>query len=200
MERQDSRLMSVSSDLVREHLVMAIHRAVHARLAKGLGADTEATLASSSKRLLGDGPDRSAIERAGVLAKMGYLTRIVEREMFAPAQQPIDWLAEALRERLVAAPQTSTDGPEALAVELVESEPEGRPDPTSGAPSWRVPGPGGHVRHYVAQAAIAEPIAAAATVPEPESDPATLKRCWLLGFFLSCCEEARSAGGETPVR
>lgn len=192
--------MSVSSDLVREHLVMAIHRAVHARLAEGVDADTEATIASISKRLLSDGAGRSAVELAGGLAKMGYLTRIVEREMFEPARQPIDWLAEALRERLVAAPQMSTNGAAALAVELVESEPQSRPDPTSGAPSWKVPGPGGHVRHYVAEAAIAERLAVAATLPESESDSTMLKRCWLLGFFFRCCEEARSAGGETPVR
>jgi hypothetical protein len=106
------------------------------------------------------------------LAVIGYCARLAEAELFEPARLPIPGLSEELAER--AAPELSR--------ELAEAEPPGRPDPGDGAPSWRVPGPGGHVRHYVAMQAAEE--------RSPDADSAESKRAFMYGFFLRCCEEA----------
>jgi hypothetical protein len=72
------------------------------------------------------------------------------------------------------------------------SEPLGKPSPDDeAAMSWRVPGPGGHVRHFLARRTIEEYLREAdAAVVE---DPAELKRPWLYGFFVAACEEALPA-------
>jgi hypothetical protein len=55
--------------------------------------------------------------------------------------------------------------------------------------TWRIPGPGGHVRHYVALEAI-EWLAGETAVDIGDGGAgAELKRCWLYGFFLRACEE-----------
>jgi hypothetical protein len=92
---------------------------------------------------------------------LGYHARDVERDRFAPARQPMPWLHELLAGGDAAA----------VAAELAAAEPAGRPEPDSGAASWRVPGPGGHVRHYLALRS---------------GD----KVAWLRGYFRRCCEEA----------
>jgi len=91
---------------------------------------------------------------------LGRHARSVERERFAPARAPMPWLAELLRDR------DAADVAAALAAE----EPAERADPGSGAPSWRVPGPGGHVRHYLGVRS---------------GD----KAAWMRGFLASCCAE-----------
>jgi len=55
--------------------------------------------------------------------------------------------------------------------------------------SWRVPGPGGHVRHYLARRSIGDHLQ---RDPEqgPVGDPTELKRPWVYGFFVRACEEA----------
>jgi hypothetical protein len=59
--------------------------------------------------------------------------------------------------------------------------------------TWRIPGPGGHVRHYIALAAIDDLVASTdATSGTAPADPTRLKRCWLYGFFLRDCEEAQT--------
>jgi hypothetical protein len=75
-----------------------------------------------------------------------------------------------------------------------QSEPVERPDPPDEhAMTWRIPGPGGHVRHYVALAAIDDLVASTdATSGTAPADPTRLKRCWLYGFFLRDCEEAQT--------
>jgi hypothetical protein len=55
--------------------------------------------------------------------------------------------------------------------------------------TWRIPGPGGHVRHYVALAAI-DWLARTAMSADDASAAAQLKRCWLFGFFLRSCDDA----------
>ena len=126
-----------------------------------------------------------ARERAGDQrdpARLGYEMRIVEGELFDPARQAAGWLTEELRRRTEdgADPRAAI---EALGRELAAAEPEGRPAPDDEqASSWRVPGPGGHVRHYVAeQLAPAE------------------KRSFMYGFFLRCCEEALEGAGPAPT-
>jgi hypothetical protein len=102
---------------------------------------------------------------------LGYCTRLAEAELFEPARSPTPGLAEQLADRL----------PSELGRELAAAEPPGRPDPSDDSPSWRVPGPGGHVRHYVAMRAHEQ--------RSPDSDPAESKRAFMYGFFVRCCEE-----------
>jgi hypothetical protein len=104
---------------------------------------------------------RAADEGRPDAERLGYHARVVERERFAPAREPIGWLSDLLAGRDAAT----------VAAELAAGEPEERPDPDSGVASWRVPGPGGHVRHYLALRA---------------GD----KRGWMRGYFERCCEDA----------
>jgi hypothetical protein len=106
------------------------------------------------------------------MAVAGYCVRMSEADLFEPARRPTPGLGE----ELVGRPAPD------LAGELAAAEPPGRPDPDDGAPSWRVPGPGGHVRHYVAMQA--------AEKRSPDADPAEAKRAFMYCFFLRCCEEA----------
>ena len=105
--------------------------------------------------------------------RMGYEVRNVEAELFEPARSPAAWIAEELAARQ-AAGAAEADALTALAAELADAEPEGKPAPDDErSASWRIPGPGGHVRHFVAlRAAPGE------------------KRDFLYGFFRRCCEEA----------
>lgn len=105
------------------------------------------------------------------MAELGYCTRLAEAELFEPARAATPGLAERL---------AAGSAPE-LARELADAEPAQRPDPSDGAPSWTVPGPGGHVRHFVAMQAHENRV--------PGSDPAESKRAFMYGFFLRCCEE-----------
>ena len=117
-----------------------------------------------------DGVDGTAA--LGALARLGWHARRIERERFAPAREPCP--------------------PEARSVlELARSEPLARPDPDDpDAVSWRVPGPGGHVRHYVALRSIgASPDAVADAGVAGVADPAALKRVWLYGFLCAAADE-----------
>jgi hypothetical protein len=96
---------------------------------------------------------------------LGYHARVVEWESFEPSRAPIPWLQEILGNR----------DAHAVAGELADAEPQERPDPASAVASWRIPGPGGHVRHYVARLS---------------GD----KTAWMRGYFLRCCEEVRAGG------
>jgi hypothetical protein len=108
------------------------------------------------------------------VARAGYVARVIEWERFEPARQPAQWLCEALAE-------TSPRARVELCLALAYDEPLEKPSPRDvRAVSWRIPGPGGHVRHELALRAIA---AAAGGRLE-------LKRCWMFGFLLRCCEDA----------
>jgi hypothetical protein len=110
------------------------------------------------------------------LSRAGYELRNVERRLFEPARRPTPGLAEELHER-IANGASEGDAIDALSRELADAEPLGRPEPGArGAWSWRVPGPGGHVRHYVAMELV--------------GDAREAKREVLYGFFRRCCEEA----------
>jgi len=114
----------------------------------------------------------SARAADGGLEALGWHARELELERFAPAAAPMPWLAALLAE----------SDPDAVADDLAAREPLGRPDPGE-APSWDVPGPGGHVRHYLAMRAVA-----AAGVGDDDAALAA-KRAWMRGFFRRCCDE-----------
>jgi hypothetical protein len=168
--------MAVQTELVREFLVSRIHEGVIERHRKALPPAVEEALARVDRVRLPRGarPDPPV---AAALARAGYLTRVLEVEMFEPAREAFD---------LRAAGVEASGACDELSAQLAASEPAERPSPSDpAATTWRIPGPGGHVRHYVALEAIA------ALGPHgPVSHSA--KRWWLYGFFLRCCEEARA--------
>ena len=106
------------------------------------------------------------------LARLGYCLRLAEAELFEPARTPMPGLAERIE----------SEDAQDVSRQLADAEPPGRPDPGDYG-SWQVPGPGGHVRHYVAMLA--------AETRAPGEDHARAKREFMYGFFLRCCEEAR---------
>jgi hypothetical protein len=126
-------------------------------------------------------------EEALALARAGYATRIVERELFEPARRTTPDLEERALER---ADQLG-DRRAAIADlsrELASLEPPGKPDPARGPASWKVPGPGGHVRHYVALE-LCRRLAGTGTAR---------KRDFMFGFFVRCCEEVLPEPPRSP--
>lgn len=169
----EAPLISVRTQVVLDVLVGSIAEAVALRGGQRLDASIESALAAA-------GDDR---ERR--LARAGYLARGIEVERFERAREPMPWLAE----------RTSRDGSAswseaagALAAELAETEPRERPEPQDErAVTWKVPGPGGHVRHYLALRAASD----------DDGDLAHLdaKRPWLVGFLVHCIEETSPPPG-----
>ncbi len=136
--------------------------------------------------------DRRALDMR--LRRIGYLTRLVEAELFEPAREPMEGLADQLSRRLAEGEDWAAAA-SGLCAELARHEPLPKPDPADErAVSWKVPGPGGHVRHYVVAAAIADALSDDANgqggLAEGITDAAELKRCWIYGFLVRCCEEA----------
>jgi hypothetical protein len=162
-----SRLISVQSNVVQETIVRRICERVNGRLPGAVPGPLSSVLTAP-------------------MAQAGYLARVVESELFEPARSPLPGLADDLCARL----ETRTSWPAAAAEfarELAAREPFERPDPNDpDAVSWKVPGPGGHVRHYVAQRLIQG--------RRMEGDPAALKRDFIYGFLVRCCEEALEDG------
>jgi hypothetical protein len=171
--------MRVQTELVLDQLVSRVlGRAVELRSQK---------LDPESEKVLDEAPEPKA------LARIGYTSRVAETEMFEPARGPMPWLAEMLEGRTAGAPSRT----EAIADqcrELAAEEPERKPDLGEG--SWRVPGPGGHVRHFLALAAADELAHGEGNEdPEPKRELSSgeAKWCFLYGFYARCCEEiARS--------
>jgi hypothetical protein len=128
---------------------------------------------------LAAGADSALAARA---ARHGYALRLVELERFARAREPADWLARHARDRGRAAAAE-------LSAELAAAEPDGLPAPDDpAAATWRIPGPGGHVRHHAARILVAR------IAPHAGDDEAAaLRRCWLYGFFLACAERLAAA-------
>lgn len=111
------------------------------------------------------------------LAIAGYNLRRVEWRLFAPARRSLPELAQRLAEQR-GGQAADQDAIALVAGDLASQEPLARPDPEDeGAVTWRVPGPGGHVRHYVALELVG-------------SRPPELKRAVVYGFLVRCCEEA----------
>ena len=162
----ERRLMSVRSELVQETIVATICERALARSDSPLPEPVAAVLDAVAR------PD---------LARAGYFVRVTETDLFEPARRPAAWLADQLD---ADAGENASPWPAAvaaLAARLSEGEPGGRPDPDDAdAVSWRIPGPGGHVRHYVALRL--------AGAQEP-----ALKRNVIYGVLVRCCEETRPA-------
>ena len=167
---EDPGLISVRTQVVLDTLVGSMAEAVTGRAGQPLEAPVEAALAA-----IGD-------ERRQALARAGYLTRALEVERFERARAPMPWLSERM-ERDGAGTADWSAAAAALATELAAAEPGRRPEPgDEGAVSWRVPGPGGHVRHY---------LALRATGDGGDGGPsADAKRAWLAGFLIHCIHEA----------
>jgi hypothetical protein len=123
------------------------------------------------------------------MRRAGYLARVVEVELFDPAKQPAAWLAALLRDA-VAGGGDWTAALTATCADLARAEPVGKPHPDDPAAStWRVPGPGGHVRHYLVRRTIEEHLQGEDRSRPFEGDPADLKAPWAYGFLLRACEE-----------
>jgi hypothetical protein len=170
--------MSVRTDLVREHLVGTIVSAALERQDQALPEWAEVPVVTAMDTVSVSEHSGPAQALGSKLARLGYWCRAIEVERFEPARQPMPWLDAALEQ----------DGQTELAARLARREPGERPDPESGVPSWRVPGPGGHVRHYAAIHAI-RILGAESGRPIGISE-GDLKRCWMLGFYLRCCHDA----------
>lgn len=120
------------------------------------------------------------------MRRAGYLARVVEAELFDPAKRPATWLAPLLRERTAEA--GTADAVRDVCAALASAEPVAKPHPEDpAATTWRVPGPGGHVRHYVARRTIEEFLQGRTT--RFEGDPADLKTAWVYGFLVRASEE-----------
>jgi hypothetical protein len=167
-------VMRVRTELVLDQLVSHV-------LGRALELRSE-EFDPESELVLDASPDPRA------LARIGYTSRIAEAEMFEPAREPMPWLTEMLAER--AGPDAIADLCRALAAD----EPDEKPDPGQG--SWRVPGPGGHVRHFLALAAADEVVQGDSNgkpLARRELSAGEAKRCFLFGFYVKCCEEAVGA-------
>jgi hypothetical protein len=121
------------------------------------------------------------------MRRKGYLAREVELELFEPARKPARWLEPLLQENFAETPDW-TVALRATCEELARSEPVAKPHPDDpAAKTWKVAGPGGHVRHFVARRTIEELLQGRDTAFD--GDPADLKTPWMYGFFLRACQE-----------
>ena len=164
-------LISVRTQVVLDTLVDSITEAVTGRVDEPLPPEIEEALTAT-------GGDQR-------LARLGYLARAIEVERFERAREAMPWLSDRLeRERVEGATWSSAAGWVASA--LADAEPAERPDPGDArAVSWKVPGPGGHVRYYLAARAASE---------HGGRLTAEAKRSWLAGFLVHCLEEVPPSG------
>jgi len=185
MPADKSNLFPVETRVVLDTLVEKVHDLVADRMENEPPAAILPVL--DSKEQLVVATKYPAVDRG--LRRAGYFTRVIEVEIFEPAQSIAEWIPERLEERFA----TTGGWPEAIVsvcTEIARAEPVEKPDPDDeNAWSWRVPGPGGHVRHYLSRRAIGDELQ---KDPEqgPVSDPAELKQPWIYGFFVRACEEA----------
>ena len=198
MTSEPGGLVPVDTGLVLQTLVEAIFAAVEKRRDDRPSDAIAAVLETRDQALAGDNDP----ELDNGLRRAGYFARVAEAELFEPARRPAEWIPDALTERLARA-GTLSEAIAGTCGDIARSEPLGKPSPGDElAMSWRVPGPGGHVRHFLARREIEEHLR---ELEEPiDGDPAELKRPWLYGFFVRACEEtlpedALLAGrGEAP--
>jgi hypothetical protein len=189
MTADRSNLFPVETRVVLDTLVEKVHDLVTARLEDEPPEVILPTL--DSKEQLVVATKYPAVDSG--LRRSGYFTRVIEVEIFEPAQQVADWIPEKLEERFQKTGDWS-DAIVSICTEIARAEPVDKPDPDDEkAWSWRVPGPGGHVRHYLSRRAIGDQLQ---KDPEqgPVSNPAELKQPWIYGFFVRTCEEALPEG------
>jgi hypothetical protein len=188
MPAERSNLFPVDPRVVHDTLVAKVHDLVEERLENEPPESILPTL--DSKEQLVVATKYPNVDRR--LRRAGYFTRVIEVEIFEPAQSIAEWIPEKLEERLEKHGNPS-DAIVSICTEIARAEPIERPDPDDeNAWSWRIPGPGGHVRHYLSRRAIGD---ALTRDPEqgPVNDPAELKQPWIYGFFVAACEEALPA-------
>ena len=188
--------IAVRRELVKEHLLDPLGEAAAAHAKDAVGPPLDAVLAATGAELLGETGlplSEAAVAAATTLARAGYAGRIAETELFPAARAPVQWLQELLvqtvaRDRgwLRAVVRTSA--------ELARAEPAGKPDPGDArSRSWSVPGPGGHVRHYLALLEVSRlfprDAAGRRDLPAPLGEH-ELKQAWMFGFYARCCEES----------
>lgn len=184
-----SNLFPVKTNVILDTLVERVHDLVEERL---LSEPPEEILpVLDSKEQLVVATKYPAVDRG--LRRAGYFTRVIEVEIFEPAQKVADWVPELLEERYA---KTSDWGQAIVSIctEIAKAEPIDMPDvDDENAWSWRVPGPGGHVRHFLARRSIGSHLQ---RDPEqgPVDNPAELKQPWIYGFFVRTCQEALPAG------
>lgn len=189
MSSNPSQYVPVNTTVLLQTLVEAVHEQVQERLAALALVQLPPAIESTEHAFVGDNePD---LDRALRLA--GYLARVAEVDMFEPAREVADWPHERFKGE-DAGPENLDATMASVCAALALAEPIDKPSPDDpDAMSWHVPGPGGHVRHFVARRAIEEVLR---DRPEPVAgDPADLKRPWMYGFFVRTCEEALA---ETP--
>ncbi len=186
MNDERSGFVPVDTGLVLQTLVERMFGLVEGRRDEPQPESVAAVLGATDLRVAGGHPPLEA-----GLRHAGYLARVVEVELFEPARRPAEWIPEMLTDAF-ASTDSWDDAVAGACAELARSEPLGKPDPDDeAAMSWRVPGPGGHVRHYLARRTIEDYLREADV---PVDDAAELKRPWLYGFFVRACEEALPAG------
>lgn len=174
--------IAVEPRVVKELLVDRLFEDANARARGPLAAEPAGLVDAALHAVAGRLPDGSAPhaqQAAAAVARMGYESRSAELAAFARAREPAEWLLAELRSR----------GDGDLSAELALREPAELPDPADErAASWRVPGPGGHVRHWLAARSVA-----AELERSPGEDPRLLRRAWFYGFYLRSCAEARAS-------
>jgi hypothetical protein len=186
MNSERSGFVPVDTGLVLQTLVERMFGLVEGRRGDALPEPVADVLAAVDLRVAAGHPKLEPD-----LRQAGYLARVVEVELFEPAQRPAEWIPPMLTDRF-ASTATWDEAVASACADLARAEPLGKPDPDDeSAMSWQVPGPGGHVRHYLARRTIEEYLGDA---DAPVEDPAELKRAWLYGFFVRSCEEALPAG------
>jgi hypothetical protein len=184
MSSDPSQYVPVNTTVLLQTLVEAVNEQVQERLVRRELLQTPDALQSDEFGFVGD--NEPALDRA--LRVAGYLARVLEVEMFEPARAVATWAPERVASHHANA-ETVDEAIASLCGELARAEPIDKPSPDDpDAMSWQVPGPGGHVRHFVARRAIEEALRDRET--PVAGDPADLKRSWMYGFFVRTCEEA----------
>ena len=192
-EESSGGLFKVDSALVRDTMVEGMHEKVEARLREGPPESILPVLEAEGPQT---GCEDAKLDKG--LRHAGYFARVIEIEMFEPARRPVDWIPEMLEERLAGHGDWARAVTDAC-TDLANSEPLGKPNhDDERARTWRIPGPGGHVRHYLSSRAIGEELGRVNAIAEI-GDPSELKRLWLYGFFVRACEEAVPPGEEAST-
>lgn len=184
MSTDPGRYVPVNTTVLLQTLVEAVNEQVQERLAARALIAKPPALDADDQALVGENERSLDLD----LRLSGYLARLVEVELFEPARAPAGWVPERIREAYARTHDLAEAVAEVCAA-LAAAEPVDKPSPDDpDAMSWQVPGPGGHVRHYLARRAIEELLRPR---EEPiDGDPAALKRAWMYGFFVRTCEEA----------
>jgi hypothetical protein len=186
-------VVAVDAGLVAKTLVEAVHSRVVARPDPAPPDPAGAALDDPILSFVHASEGRTEMR----MRRAGYLARVVEAELFEPARTPAPWLRSLLRARLVDG-EDATAALTAICAELARAEPLTKPAPDDpAAATWRIPGPGGHVRHLLVRRTIEEQLQGEARSRPFDGDPAELKAPWTYGFLVRACEEL--LGDDTVV-